>query len=65
MNMNLWGCVIDEDVKSWILFMIDDEFFVKIIDEIATDYDEISVVYDNDYANMNHCQIRFWINRFW
>ena len=45
--------------------MIDDEFDVKIIDEIDMDCSEISVVYINEYANMNHCQIRFWFNGFW
>ena len=38
--------------------MIDDEFDVKTIDEIAMDCSEISVVYIYDYANMNLCQIR-------
>lgn len=45
--------------------MIDDEFDVKIIDEIAMDCSEISVVYINDYAKINNCQIRFWINGLW
>lgn len=54
-----WGC------GSLILSMIDDEFDVKIIDEIVMDYGEISVVYINDYANMKLRQICFWINGFW
>ena len=35
--------------------MIDDEFAVKFIGEIAMNYDEISFVYANDYANMIQC----------
>lgn len=45
--------------------MIDDEFDVKIIDEISMDYSEIIVIYVNDYSIMNHCQFHFWINGFW
>lgn len=45
--------------------MIDDEFDVKVIDDIVMDCSEINVVYINDYTNMNLCQICFWINQFW
>lgn len=35
--------------------MIDDEFDVKIIDEIAMNYGETSDLYVNNYASMIHC----------
>lgn len=55
MNMYVWGYANDDNVKAWFLFMIYDEFVVKVIDEIAMDCAKISFV----YANMNHYQIHF------
>lgn len=53
--MYVWGFAIDEGVTTWVLFMIMMKFDVEFDDEIPMDYDEISDVYVNDYANMIHC----------
>lgn len=53
MNMYVWGSSIDECVKAWIVFIIDDE----IIDELLYIVMKIGVIYVDDYDNMNHCYL--------
>lgn len=42
--MCVWGYVIDEGVKAWVLFMIMMKFAVEFHDEIAKDYDEMNIL---------------------